>query len=87
MGIVLEQNRQRASNVRQTQCLYVVSVDEDGSLRRVIYPSNQLEYCALARSVRSNDDLCEREDEAGLLISYAWTYAKLAGIDSKRNIT
>lgn len=68
MSIVLEQNRQRASNVRQTQCLYVVSVNEDGSLCRVVYPSNQLENCALAGSVGSNDDLGEREDETGLLI-------------------
>jgi len=71
VSIVLKQDRQCASNVRQTQCLDVVSVDEDGSLCGVVYPSNQLEYCALARSIRTNDDLGAREDETGLFISYA----------------
>jgi hypothetical protein len=86
VGVVLEQNRQRASNVLQTQCLDVVSVDEDSSLCGVVYPSNQLEYCALPRSVRTNDDLGRRKDEMGLLRSYVWAYAKLAGIDFEGNV-
>ena len=65
MAIILEQDRRCASEVRQAQGLDVVSVDEDGSLCRVVYPSNQLEYCALSRSVRTNDDLGQKEDETG----------------------
>jgi hypothetical protein len=64
-----------------------MSVDEDSSLCGVVNSSNQLEYCALSRSVRTDDDLGRKVDEMDLFRSCVWAYAKLAGIDFKGNVT
>jgi hypothetical protein len=57
MGIVLEQDRHCAAEIRQTQRLDIMSVDENGSFSWVIDTSNELENRALPGSVRTNDDL------------------------------
>jgi hypothetical protein len=57
MGIVLEQDCHCAPEIRQTQRLDILSVDENGSFSGVINTSNKLENRALPGSVRTNDDL------------------------------
>ena len=51
MSIVLEQDRHCASEIRQTQRLDILSVDENGSFSWVMNTSNKLENRALSGTI------------------------------------
>jgi len=57
MSIVLEQDSHCLPEIRQTQRLNILSIDENNSFSRVIYASYKLENRALSGSVRTDNNL------------------------------
>lgn len=57
MSIVLKQDCHCAPEIRQTQRLDILSIDENSSFSWVIYTSYKLQNRALSGSVRTDNDL------------------------------